>query len=126
MTQRLDIAALRLQTELTGQLSAVQVQSVSSWPKVAFSEVKSYETRIDPETHEVEYVLTLKARKKIQDLRVLRIIEQSIWALLGDTWRTIFKIGDQMLYAGERRREIRNALSGNFGQGRSGFDPSRA
>lgn len=126
MTQRLDVAALRLNTEITGEVTAVQVQSVSNWPKVAFKELKSHETRIDPHTREVQYLLKLKPKKEITDLRALKIIEESVWALLGDTWRTTFMVGKRILYAGPRRREIRNDTGISFGQGRGSFDPSRA
>ena len=126
MTRRLDVAALRLNTEITGQVTAVQVQSVNAWPSVAFKELKSHETRIDPQTREVEYLLKLKPKKDIKDLRSLKIIEESVWALLGDTWRTTFMVGKRILYAGARRREIRNDTGNSFGQGRGSFDPSRA
>ena len=126
MTRRLDVAALRLMTETTGQLTKVQVQSVSAWPQVAFKDLKSHETKIDPENRTVEYVLKLKPKKKIEDFQTLKIIEESVWALLGDTWRTTFKMGERILYAGSRRQEIRNATGISFGKGREGFDPSRA
>lgn len=126
MTRRLDVAALRLNTEITGVVTAVQVQSVNAWPAVAFKELKSHETRIDPQTREVQYLLKLKPKKEIKDLRALRIIEESVWALLGDTWRTTFMVGKRILYAGHRRQEIRNDAGISFGQGRGGFDPSRA
>lgn len=126
MTRRLDVAALRLATEITGEVKAVQVQSVAAWPTVAFKELKSHETRIDPERREVTYLLRLKPKKNIKDLAKLKIIEESVWALLGDTWRTTFKIGNGTLYAGVRRQEIRNDAGVNFGQGRGGFDPTRA
>lgn len=123
MTRRLDIAALRLNTEITGEVKNVQVQSVNSWPKVAFKDLKSHETRIDPEKREVEYLLKLKPKKSIKDLRALKIIEESVWALLGDTWRTTFKVSGRILYAGNRRREIHDTGI-SFGKGRGGFDPT--
>lgn len=126
MTARADVAALRMMTETTGQLTQVQVQSISSWPKVAFPEVKSHETQIDPVAKTVVYDLKLKFLRKITDLQTLKIIEESVWALCGDTWRTTFKVGERILYAGSRRQEIRNAAGISFGKGREGFDPSRA
>jgi len=125
MTQRLDVAALRMQTELTGEVTTVQVQSVNSWPKVAFSELKSHETRIDPEGRTIEYVLKLKPKKAIKDFQKLKIIEESVWALFGDTWKTSFKIGSKTLYAGPRRKEIRNDSAIDLGKDYRGFDPTR-
>lgn len=126
MTARPDVAALRMLTETTGQITQVQVKSVTSWPKVAFKDLDSHETRIDPEKHTVEYVLKLKSKKKISDLRALKIIEESVWALLGDTWQTSFRVGKSILYIGSRRQEIRDAGAVNFGKGRAGFDSEGA
>lgn len=126
MTKRLDVAALRLQTEMTGILADVQVKSVNAWPPVAIKGLKSHETRIDPDGRSVEYVLKFQPKKDIKDLRVLKIIEESVWALLGDTWKTTFVVGKRILYAGVRRKEIRSDTGISFGKGREGFDPSRA
>jgi hypothetical protein len=125
MTQRLDVAALRFQTELTGVVNAVQVKSISAWPSLGIKGLKSHETQINPESREVTYLLKFKPKKDIKDLRVLRIIEESVWALVGDTWRTTFIVGKRILYAGARRKEIHDTGI-SFGKGRAGFDPSRA
>lgn len=126
MIERLDVAALRLQTELTGRLVAVQVQSVSSWPRIALKDLKSHETRINLETREIEYVLRMKPKKTVRSLQELKIIEESVWALLGDTWRTSFRVGKSIIYAGTRRREPRRDTGIDLGKGREGFDPSGA
>lgn len=126
MISRDDISAHRLYTEITGALNQTQIKSVNSWPLVAFKDLKKHETRINPETCEVEYVLTLKPKKSIKDFKMLKIVEESVWALLGDNWKTTFRVGKRILYVGARRREIRNDDRVSFGQGRAGFDPSRA
>lgn len=126
MIDRYDINSLRTMTEMTGQLIQPQIQTIQAWPKIAFKEVKSYETKIDLDNRRIEYVLKLKPKKTITDFKALKIIEESNWALCGDTWQTSFMVGGRILYAGNRRQEIRDVNGISLGKGRAGFDPSRA
>lgn len=118
------IAALRLATEMTGQLTPVQAKTISIWPKIAIKGLKKHETRINLDTREVEYLLKLKSKTAIVDPQAIKIIEESIWALAGDTWRVIFKNGQRLLYNGVRRKEIRNDQGNSWTEDLSGFDPS--
>lgn len=123
-TERDQIAAMRLYTEMTGLVTEVQSKSVAAWPRIMLKNLKSHTTNLNLDTREVEYVLKVKTGKKLEGLQNLKMVEESVWALLGDTWRTSFKASGRILYAGARRKEIRSDTGINsFGEGRGSFDP---
>lgn len=124
MMNRAEFAAFRICTEMTGQLVHTQVQSIASWPKLAIKGLKECETRINTDTREIEYLLKMKNRTSVEP-QAIKILEESIWALAGDTWRVTFKIGKRILYNGVRRKEIRDD-QGNWTEDLSGFNPDGA
>jgi len=120
------LAALRLLTEWTGQISENQVKTLNMWPLVMIEDLKSHRVTINLDEHKVVYHFTMKSGKKIKDLTPLTRIEAGVWALLGDTWYTIVRAGKQVVYAGTRRKEFRLEQFSSLGTGREGFDAERA
>jgi len=120
------LAALRLLTEWTGQISENQVKTLNMWPLVMIDGLKCHRVAINLEERKVVYHLTMKTGKQLKDLTPLTRIEAGVWALLGDTWYTMVRAGKQMVYAGTRRKEYRLGQFSSLGTGRSGFDPKGA
>lgn len=119
------LTALRLLTEWTGQVTEAQVKTLNIWPSVMIDGVKSHEVRIDVNEKKVVFKLKFKANKSLKDLNAVSRLETGVWALLGDSWKTIVKGDGRILYAGSPRRVV-NGAGINLGQGREGFDPKRA
>ena len=119
-----DVAAMRLLTEWTGHVTEGQVKTLNVLPVALIPEVKSHELNIDLENHQVIYKMKLKPDKVIKDLGLLVKIEQAVWALLGDTWQTIFRADRRIIYSGSRRKQFVNPTTGiSNRQSREGSDP---
>jgi len=116
------VAALRLLTEWTGQVTDIQVKTLNAWPLIMIPDLKSHEVQINLDEHKVTYKLKFQANKTLKEFGALAKIEQGVWTLLGDTWLTTFEVGKRTIYAGTRRKEFVNAGI-NLGKGREGFDP---
>jgi hypothetical protein len=122
-TQAIDhLAAMRLLTEWTGQVSENQVKTLNLWPSVMLQGVKSHRVAINLDEHKVVFHLNMKPGKVIKDLTPLTRIESGVWALLGDTWYTMVRAGKKVVYAGTRRKEFKLGQFNSAGSGRKGPD----
>jgi hypothetical protein len=116
------LTAMRILTEWTGDVSEAQVKTLNLWPAVMIPGLASHEIHIDLNDRKVVFKLKFKKGKTIENLNLLSRLETGVWALLGDTWKTIVKKDRRFLYTGVRKKEF-NGTTGSFGQGRAGFDP---
>lgn len=103
---------------MTGVLTEMQTKTVSMLPMLSFSEIGTMTTSFDLQNREVVYVVKLKKNRSIKEPKFFRIIEESIWALLGDDWRMTFKVFGRrgVLYGGSprvrRSTSVREARTG--------------
>jgi hypothetical protein len=100
------LAAMRMLTEWTGQVSENQLKTLNLWPAVMVPGTKSHRVAVNLDEHKVVFHLTMKPGKTIKDLTALTRIESGVWALLGDTWYTIVRAGKKVVYSGTRRKEF--------------------
>ena len=117
------LAAMRLLTEWTGQVSENQVKTLNLWPSVMMPGLKSHRVAINLDEHKVVFHFNMKPGKQIKDLTPLTRIESGVWALLGDSWYTMVRAGKQVVLAGTRRKEFKLGQLNSFGSGRSGLEP---
>jgi hypothetical protein len=114
------LAAMRLATEWLGTISDIQIQTINAWPKVFLEEVKSHKVELDPDTHTVTYNLSLKPKKTISGCGSFDKINAGVHMVLGDSWRTVFKLKKVVCYTGVRRKAFvrQDPYSDGFGKGR--------
>lgn len=122
---RTDMAALRLHTKMTGEVVDIQCKTVAAMPKVIFNEVSKSTTEIDTENKTVNFILKPKIFRSINDFNKVKMIENAVWVLFGETWRCSLFVKDKKIYEGEPRKADFYG-SEEFGRGREGFDPERA
>jgi hypothetical protein len=97
-------------TEWTGQLTENQVKTLNSWPLILIPESKSHRVEIDLESRAVFFVLRLKPKAKAKQIAEssLALLEKGVWAILGDSWYTVVKVGKTTLHQGARRKRFSN------------------
>lgn len=119
------LTALRLLTEWTGQVTEAQVKTLNIWPKVIVPNVKSHEIRIDLNEKKIVFKLKFKPKKVLKNFDCLTKLEMGVWALLGDSWRTVVRGDGRILYTGTPRKAVSNGSGISLGKGREGFDSKR-
>lgn len=126
-TQAVDhLAAMRMLTEWTGQVTENQVKTLNLWPSVMLHDLKRHRVTVNLLEHKVVFHLELKPGKRIKDPEALARIEAGVWALLGDTWYTMVRAGKKVVYAGTRRKEFKLEQFNSVSPSRKGPKPERA
>ena len=116
------IVAMRTLTEWTGQVSENQLKTLRLWPMALIPGIKKHTAKIHTEERKVEYSIVLKPKHSLSDTSTLSQIEVGVWAILGDTWYTVFKVNGKTVYEGKRRKELKNGQDNQLGSGRKGFE----